>query len=74
MYETVESLYCTPETTITLYVNWNLNKNFKKKKKKEVAFYEPKIFAPQMVALSSFNMISCPLQLGLLTFDKLGTE
>ena len=24
----VELLYCTPETNITLYVNWNINKNF----------------------------------------------
>ena len=33
MYGSAESLYCTPETNITLYVNitnWNLNKNFKK--------------------------------------------
>ena len=29
-YESVESLYCTPETNTTLYVNWNLNKNLKK--------------------------------------------
>lgn len=27
-YKSVESLYCIPETNITLYVNWNLNKNF----------------------------------------------
>ena len=25
MYGSVGSLYCTPETNITLYVNWNLN-------------------------------------------------
>ena len=30
MYESAESLYCTSETNITLYVNWNLNKNFLK--------------------------------------------
>ena len=29
MYRSAESLNWTPETTITLYVNWNLNKNFK---------------------------------------------
>ena len=30
-YGTVESLNCTPETNIILCVNWNLNKNLKKK-------------------------------------------
>ena len=25
MYGSIESLYCTAETNITLYVNWNLN-------------------------------------------------
>jgi len=32
MYGSVESLYYTPETNITLYVNWNLNKNVKRRK------------------------------------------
>ena len=32
MYGRVESLSCTPETNITSYVTWNLNKNLKKKK------------------------------------------
>ena len=38
MYGSVESLYCTAEINIRLYVNeWNLNKNFLKilKKKKK---------------------------------------
>ena len=26
----IESLYCTPESNMTLYVNWNLNKALKK--------------------------------------------
>ena len=30
LYESVESLYCTLDTNITLYVNWNLNKNLRK--------------------------------------------
>ena len=29
VYGNVKSLNCTPETNITLYVNWNLNKNLK---------------------------------------------
>lgn len=35
MYESVVSLYCTPETAVTLYVKlyWNQNKNLKKKRK-----------------------------------------
>ena len=33
VYVSVESLYCTPEINITLYLtNWNLNKNLKKYK------------------------------------------
>ena len=28
LYGSIESLYSTPETNITLYVNWNLNKSF----------------------------------------------
>ena len=31
LYQSIESAYCTPETDITLHVNWNLNKNLKKK-------------------------------------------
>lgn len=31
MYSGSESLYCTPETNITLDVNWNLNKTSLKK-------------------------------------------
>ena len=30
LYESVESLYCTLETNIALFANWNLNKNFLK--------------------------------------------
>ena len=30
LYGSVESLYCTPETNVTLYDNCNLNKNLKK--------------------------------------------
>ena len=30
LYRSIESLYCTPETNITPYVNWNLNTNLKK--------------------------------------------
>ena len=33
LYGSVQSLHCTPETNITLYVNWNLNKNLKLQKK-----------------------------------------
>lgn len=29
LYGSVEWLYCTPETNITLFVNCNLNKNLK---------------------------------------------
>ena len=32
-YGSVESLYCTLEINITLYVNWSLNKNLKKQNK-----------------------------------------
>ena len=31
-YMEVLNHYCAPETSITLYVNWNLNKNFEKVK------------------------------------------
>ena len=34
LYVNVESLSCTPETNVTLYVNWNLNTNLKNKKTK----------------------------------------
>lgn len=27
----VESPFCTPETNATLYINWNLDTNFKEK-------------------------------------------
>ena len=32
LYGSVQSLYCTPETNITLHVKCKLDKNFKKKK------------------------------------------
>ena len=32
LYGSVQSLYCTPETSITLHVKCNLDKNLKKKK------------------------------------------
>ena len=35
LYVSDESLNHTPETNITLYVNWNLNKNLKLKKKEK---------------------------------------
>ena len=31
LYGSVESLYCTPETNITLYDNWNKSKTLKRK-------------------------------------------
>lgn len=34
IYESVESLYCTPKINAMLYVKWNLNKNILKKEKK----------------------------------------
>ena len=30
LYASIESLNCTPETNITLYVSWNLHKRFTK--------------------------------------------
>ena len=35
MYGIVESLYCTPETQVTLYGNYTKNNFFKKSKKGE---------------------------------------
>ena len=32
LYGSIKLLYCIPETNITLYVNWNLNKNLEEKK------------------------------------------
>ena len=40
IYGSVESPYCTPETKITLCVNYSLNKMLKKKKESSViSFY-----------------------------------
>lgn len=37
----VESLNCTPETTITLYINyWAINKNLERKKRKNWLKYK----------------------------------
>ena len=45
LYRSAESLYRTPETNMTLYVNWNLNKNFKKKVVSTISRYFSKCFS-----------------------------
>ena len=37
-YGSVESLYCIPQINITLHVNWNVDKNFKKLKKNKTMY------------------------------------
>ena len=42
LYESVESLNCTPETNITLYINyWNLNENKNKTKQNRTCLDTP---------------------------------